>query len=109
MTDLDVPEGFPLDIVPPVVSGAQPKVCARLSNGVYVVGQSDDERLERWLLCEDLARQLVGVAEKDALAHPDRSPSQTLERVEVSVGRKGWVSPDELAWLIRRLRTLLDW
>lgn len=109
MTDVDVPEAFPRDAVSPVVTGTQPKVCGRLSAGVYVVGQSDDERRERWLLCEDLARQLVGIAEKDALAHPDQSPSQTLMRVEISVRRKKWVSPDELAWLVQRLRTLLDW
>ncbi|SDJ27231.1 hypothetical protein SAMN04487926_14046 [Paraburkholderia steynii] len=109
MTDSHVPEGFPRDNAPPVVSGAQPKVCARLSNGAYVVGQSDDERLERWLICEDLARQLVAVAEKDALAHPDQTSSQTLGRVRASVAHKEWVSPDELAWLIGRLQQLLGW
>ncbi|MPW23261.1 conserved hypothetical protein [Paraburkholderia piptadeniae] len=109
MTDADVPAAFPRETAPPVVSGAQPKVCARLSNGVYVNGQSDDEREERWLLCEDLANQLVRVARNEALAHPAQSPTQTLERVRVSVARKGWVSPDELEWLIRRLNELLGW
>jgi hypothetical protein len=106
---VDVPEDFPRDTTPAVVSGAQPKVCAWLSKGRYLTGQTDDERRERWLLCEDLARQLIRVAQKDALAHPDQSRPQTLERVRASVRRKGWVSTDELPWLIERLQQLLRW
>ena len=104
-----VPEEFPHESTPAVVPGAQPKVCARLSHGVYVTGQTDDERRERWLLCEDLAKQLVPVARKDALSHPQHSTHRTLERVRVSVARKAWVSPEELAWLMWRLQALLGW
>lgn len=105
----DVPDGFPHESTTAVVPGTKPKVCARLSHDVYVVGQTDDERRERWLLCEDIAKQLVSVARKDALSHPQHSSHQTLERVQVSVARKAWVSPDELAWLVRRLQALLGW
>jgi hypothetical protein len=47
----DVPEEFPRS-TPAVVLGAQPKVYARLPNSVYVAEQADDERRERWLVCE---------------------------------------------------------
>ncbi|MGF6739598.1 hypothetical protein [Paraburkholderia atlantica] len=106
METSDVPEEFPRESTPAVVPGAQPKICARLSHGVYVSGQSDDERQERWLICEDIAKQLVPIARNDALSHP---PHETLERVRVSVARKAWVSPEELAWLIKRLQVLLGW
>ncbi|NVH75744.1 hypothetical protein FSB08_25180 [Paraburkholderia sp. JPY432] len=109
MNPVDVPEEFPCDAVPGVVPGVQPKICARLSDGFYVVGQSADERRERWLLCEDLASQLVSVARKDALSHPQHSRQQTLERVRAAVARKAWVSTEELAWLIRRVQTVLGW
>ena len=104
-----VPEGFPRESTPVVVSGARPKVCVRLLHGIYVAGQTDDERRERWLVCEDLATQLVSVAQRDALKHPHHTEQQTLERVCVSVARKAWVSPDELTWLMRRLQALLGW
>jgi hypothetical protein len=78
-----------------------------LSHGVYVARQTDDERRERWLLCEDLANQLVSVAQKDALQYPNHTEPQTLERVRKSVASKTWVSPDELTWLMRRLQALL--
>lgn len=109
MEEDDVPAEFPRDPTPAVVPGAQPKVCARLSHGVYVAGQTGDERRERWLVCEDLAKQLVPVARKDALSHANHSPHQTLERVRVSVAHKVWVSSDELAWLMLRLQALLGW
>ncbi|CAG9190169.1 hypothetical protein BVI1335_1030001 [Burkholderia vietnamiensis] len=72
-------------------------------------GQTADERHERWLTCEDLARQLNSVARKDAQLHPRHSQQETLERVRVSVARKAWASPGELAWLMRRLQALLGW
>ncbi|WP_246529907.1 MULTISPECIES: hypothetical protein [Paraburkholderia] len=95
--------------MPAVVPGGQPKICVALTGGRYVAGQTREERHERWLICEDLADQLVPVARKDAAKHPEYPPEQTLERARVAVARKGWVSPDELAWLMRRLRTLLGW
>jgi len=105
----EVPEEFPRDTMPAVVPGVQPKICVVLHNGVYIAGQTPEERHERWLICEDLVEQLVPVAEKEAAAHPEQSQNQTLERVQVSVARKGWVSPDELTWMVHRLRTLLGW
>ena len=103
------PEGFPRNTMPAVVSGAQPKLCAVLRGGRYVAGQTDSERYERWLICEDLANQLVPVARKDAALHLQHSPDQTLKRVRSSVASKSWVSPDELAWLTLRLQGLLGW
>lgn len=62
----DATDDFPRDTVTNVVPDAQPKVCVQLSHGVYVAEQTDDERHEHWLICENLARQLVPVARKDA-------------------------------------------
>jgi hypothetical protein len=102
-------DGFARHLTPAVVPGNQPKLALVLPDGVYVVGQTELERYERWLMCEDLAKQLVSGARRDRASHPEKSPAQTLERVQKSVGRKHWVSPDELAWLMHRLRTFLDW
>jgi hypothetical protein len=91
------------------VGGVQPKVCVVVREGKYVAEQTDRERQERWDICEDLAHQLVPKARKDAAAHPEHNADNTLERVRLAVASKGWVSPDELRWLISRLRALLDW
>ncbi|WP_115665645.1 hypothetical protein [Cupriavidus taiwanensis] len=103
----DVPEDFPRVVIPAVVTGAQPKICVREIDGRYVAGQTEEERYERWDICEDLAQQLLSVAQKDATGHPEHSTEETLRRVRISVERKGWVSEAELDWLIGRLGTLL--
>lgn len=103
----DVPEAFPrVDIS--VVTGVQPKICVREIHGRYVAGQTEEERFERWEICEDLAQQLLQVARKDGAEHPEHSAEATLKRVRISVERKGWVSEAELNWLIGRLGVLLQ-
>lgn len=104
----DVPEDFPRVAIPAVVTGVQPKIGVLEIDGRYVVGQTEEERYERWDICEDLALQLLPVARKDETAHPGQERERTLRRVRVSVSQKGWCSEDELDWLIGRLATLLQ-
>ncbi len=40
------PDDFPRDAMPASLSGAQPKLAARLTDGKFIVGQTDDERHE---------------------------------------------------------------
>ena len=106
---VNVPDDFPREATTGVVSGAQPKVCAVLSGNRYVADQTDAQREERWNICEDLAHQLAPKARKDFAAHPEHSHDETLRRVRIAVVRKGWVSDDELTWMLCRLRELLAW
>ncbi|WP_432260833.1 hypothetical protein [Cupriavidus sp. TMH.W2] len=105
----DVPDDFPRHTLPAAVSGAQPKLGLRQIGGVYVAGQTAEERYERWVFCEDLAKQLLRVAQKDSAKHHHHSPVETLRRVRTSVSRKGWVSGAELDWLMLRIKALLQW
>ena len=75
----------------------------------FVAGQTDDERYERWDVCEDLAQQLVAKARKDAAKYPQHSCEVTLQRIRRAIEVKGWISVVETDWLMERLRTLLDW
>ncbi|AQV96553.1 hypothetical protein BJN34_22055 [Cupriavidus necator] len=108
MNQNEVPEDFPRIKIPAVVTGAQPKICAREVDGRYVVGQTEEERFERWDFCEDLAQQLLPVARRDETEHPGQAREKTLRRVRISVSQKGWCSEEELDWLIRRLAALLQ-
>lgn len=108
MNPSDVPEDFPRIKIPAVVTGAQPKICARETDGRYVVGQTEEERFERWDICEDLAQQLLPVAQRDETARPGQAREKTLRRVRITVSQKGWCSEEELDWLIRRLGALLQ-
>jgi hypothetical protein len=104
-----VPDDFPRDVTPASLSGAQPKLAGRLIEGKVIVGQTDDERYERWDVCEDLAQQLVGKAQKDAGKNPHHSSEDTLQRMRRAIEAKGWVSVVEADWLVERLRALLHW
>ena len=104
-----VPDDFPRDVTPASLYGAQPKLAGRLINGKFVVGQTDDERYQRWEVCEDLAQQLVAKARKDAAKYPQHSREVTLQRMRRAIEAKGWVSVVEADWLVERLRALLHW
>jgi hypothetical protein len=104
-----VPDDFPRDVTPASLAGRQMKFAGRLIHGKFVVGQTDEERFERWDMCEDLAQQLVAVAHKDAAKFPQHSLEVTLRRVRRGIEGKGWVSVVEADWLMERLRVLLGW
>jgi hypothetical protein len=105
----NVPDDFPRDLTPASLPGAQPKLAARLIDGKFLVGQTDEERFERWDVCEDLAQQLVAKARKDAAKYPHRSREVTLQRIRRAIEDKGWVRTVEADWLVERLRALLHW
>ncbi|MBP0590496.1 hypothetical protein J8I87_12360 [Paraburkholderia sp. LEh10] len=103
----DVPDDFPFGISA-VVPGAQPKLCVIRRAGKYFADHEGVSRRERWLLCEDLASQLVIVAVKHGRGRPS-SHEETLQCIRLAVARKDWVSTAELNWVISRLRQLLAW
>jgi hypothetical protein len=104
-----VPDDFPRDAAPAALSGAQPKLAARITEGKFVAGLTAEERAERWMVCEDLAHQLVPKALKDAAKYPQHSNDVTLGRMRRAIEGKGWVSVMEADWLMERLRVLLGW
>ncbi|MGP8435022.1 hypothetical protein ACT2FY_23985 [Paraburkholderia fungorum] len=104
-----VPDDFPRDAAPVALSGAQPKLAARITDGKFVAGLTAEERAERWTICEDLAHQLVPKAVKDAEKNPDHSHDETLRRIRRAIEAKGWTERPETDWLMARLRVLLGW
>lgn len=106
-----VPEDFPREPTPGVVSGAQPKVLVREMDGQYRSGLTDEELWTRYDGCEDLAGQLAQYA-SGKMSASGLSLDNALERVEkglrakVTTGRWDF-SPGEMAWLIKRTRELL--
>lgn len=107
-----VPDNFPRDPCPGLVSGSQPKVLVREIDGRYVAGLTDDELWMRYDACEDLARQLATYTARK-MSEFDWSLDETVERVEKSVTRKVhsgiWeLSAQEIQWMMRRTRELLS-
>lgn len=103
------PDDFPRDAAPAALAGAQPKLAARMINGRFVVGLTEEERMERWQICEDLAQQLVMPARKDAAKYPQNSHDVVLQRIWEAIAGKDRCSVVEMNWIIARLRELLRW
>lgn len=105
---MDVPASFPRDSWPASLAGAQPKFSARLINGKYIVGLTNEERLERYLLCADLLEQMAAYSRRKRAQSPDEPLQDFLQRLEVAVRGKNWeVSPIEITWVLAQLKEQL--
>lgn len=101
----EVPEDFPWDPFPASLSGAQPKVAARLIDGRYVTGLTEDERRGRYLMCADLVEQLVEYTERKHLQRSDLTLPALLDQIDDGIRKKGWeVGAVEFDWIMRRVR-----
>ncbi|MEW9585836.1 hypothetical protein [Paraburkholderia sp. DGU8] len=103
-----VPDDFPHDVAPAALAGAQPKLAARMIDVQFVVGLTEEERLDRWQICEDLALQLMVPARKDAAKYPQKAHDVVLGRIGDAIVGKDWCNVVEMNWIIARLRELLD-
>lgn len=100
----DFPRGFP---APTTVPGAQPKFVARKIDGRFVVGLTKKELRDRWLYCEDLAQQLAARTLRKQASGLAPDLDIFYRETERRVRGQGWdLSNDEIAWLMKRTRTL---
>ena len=103
--DVTVPDDFPRDPFPAALSGAQPKLAVRLIDGAYVAGLTDDERRNRYLMCQDLVEQLTEYAQRKRTERTDLTLPALLDAIDLSVRKKGWeVAGIELDWIMGRVR-----
>ena len=102
---LPIPEDFPRDPFPAALSGSQLKFAARLIDGRYVVGLTEQERRERYEVCLDLVEQMKAYTDKKHLQLPDLSMEQLLDQIDRSIRLKDWgLSSVEFDWIMKELR-----
>lgn len=109
MTSTPLPEDFPQASPTGAVPGAQPKLLAHELRGRLVVGQCDQDVRERYVMCEDLAHQLVAYSARKRTDNPFWSETQLRDKVAQSVRQKafGWgLSPAEAEWVLERIDAL---
>lgn len=111
MSDVVVPEDFPRNPFPASLSGAQPKLAARLIDGRFIVGLTLDERVERYLVCVDLVEQLLDFCTREAGEHPTWTQEELLSWVERGVRNKQttWrLGAAEIDWIVAQMRAQYD-
>lgn len=106
------PLDFPRESTPASVPGVQPKLTARLVNGRYRTGLTEEEIWERYSMCEDLAQQLAEYCRRKTTENPHWTREFGLERVERGLADKvrqgAWdVSVEEQHWVMARVRSIL--
>lgn len=109
-----IPNDFPHGGFAVAIAGVQPKLGARLIDGRYVVGETEEERLERFLICEDLAVQLEDYCRRKARENPSWTTEFNLQRTETGVVSRinsgQWdISMAEKDWVMKRCKVLLGW
>lgn len=110
--ELTVPPDFPRETMPGAVTGVQPKLLARLIDGEYVVGMTDAELHERYVMCHDLVEQLVAYCRRKAAENGGWTHAQILERVRkgtLQKAREWQLSDNEVKWLLGQVSKQLDW
>lgn len=108
----DVPDDFPRVSHQGALAGAQPKLLLRNIAGRYSAAPTDDEVRERYLICEDLARQLASYTSRKMAEHAWSLP-EAVSKVEAGVltkVRRGvWDFSDaEIAWTIEHMGQVLS-
>lgn len=114
MSKQEIPSDFPRETLVGSVPGAQPKLLVRLVNGRYVNGLTDEEWLERYECCEDLAQQCATyctrkVAENLALTQ-ELCLANVRKGFALKVDSGEWdFSEAEQDWVMKRARQILGW
>lgn len=112
-TQTEIPADFPRGVLASL-PGVQPKLAVRLIDGKYIADWTADELRCRHAYCEDLVQQLVAYSQRKDIENPDWTHEFNLGRTERALASKGrsgeWdVTVEEQAWIMSRLRMLLEW
>ena len=103
----DVPEDFPFEKSQAALPKPRPTICLVRSVGRKGDGQTTDERYQRWMTCEELAGQLVGIVNAGPAGRDACPEGESLEQLSDSLVQKAEVSRAESAWVLKRARVLL--
>lgn len=106
-----IPDDFPPSSAASGIAGIQPKLSMVMFEGrLYLAGGTPPERLARWEMCEDLAKQFVEKCRRN-----ETGKYVNLSRVEILAQycdrllQTDWGSAAEMRWVIRRVAELLSW
>lgn len=105
VSDVLVPDDYPRDPYPASLGGSQPKFAARLIEGRYVIGLTDEERQERYLYCANWVETLVDYVPNKRLRRPDMSLEDVLRYIHAGIrSERGDLGEVELDWIMAKLR-----
>lgn len=106
---MNVPENFPRQPDTAALSGAHPKIAARLINGAYVGGYTQAEIETRYEVCADLVTQLTAYYHRKKSQPPARTHEQLLAQMAEALGQKDWgLTAAEIAWCMAEVELAVE-
>jgi hypothetical protein len=107
----NIPADFPKTVSNGAIPGAQPKFLASLYRGhFYEMGTSPPEVYSRWVICSDLAEQLVSKAfhsKEGKCSHMNEH--EILEQYRTRLLSTNWTSSAEAEWIMIYVSNALNW
>jgi hypothetical protein len=106
-----IPTDFPKTVSIGALPGAQPKFLANLFQGhFYEMGTSPPEVYSRWIICSDLAEQLVSMAfDSKERKRSHMSEFEILEQYRTRLLLTNWTSSAEAEWIMIYVAKKLNW
>jgi len=104
-----IPDDFPRDPFPALLSGSQIKIAGRFIEGKLVVGLTADERAARYAMCLDLVTQLVAYCDRKHQVYPGWEVKTLLAWVGRGVNAKQheWgIGDAEVDWIMQEVTTI---
>lgn len=106
----NIPLNFPRDNYASALSGAQPKLAMVLINDKYYPeGNTPEQQLQRYLMCEDLAHQGMAYCNRKIEDGTVADPDAAMLRLYTGLQSKNWCTPAQMKWIIRRVAELGSW
>jgi hypothetical protein len=106
----DIPADFPAWPEMTALSGAQPKIAlVEIAGKYYAEGARPEDRQAQYEMCEDLAHQGVVYCKRKLAEGVVADPAAALDRLHKGLLGKGWCSPAQCGWIVRRVAALKSW
>ena len=110
MTFESIPQDFPSDNYVSALGGAQPKLAMVLIDGKYYPeGNTPEQQLERYVMCEDLAHQGLAYCTRKLEEGTVANPNAAMLRLFSGLQTKNWCTPSQKRWIVLRVAILGNW
>ncbi len=105
-----IPQDFPINNYTSALSGAQPKLAmVEIGGKFYVEGNTPEQQLERYLMCEDLAHQSLAYCLRKIEDGTVADPNAAMQRLYFGLKSKNWCTQQQKIWIVNRVAVLGNW
>lgn len=105
-----IPQGFPNNNYSSALSGAQPKLAMiEIEGKFYTEGNTPEQQLERYLICEDLAHQSLAYCLRKIEDGTVIDANAAMLRLYSGLKSKNWCNQEQKVWIVKRVAVLGNW